>query len=384
MNARERYYATTHFLPTDRPFFLPTWCWDGTIERWHKEGLPEGMSPAEYFGTDRYEVAPVNTGPLGTVGGVIKLDPPFERVVYEETEEHRVVRTADGQVVREDRLNPMVNMPSWLEYPLKTREDWKNEFVPRLDPTSESRYPPDWAEYVRKVQDRDYPLGIWTGSFWGRPQIWMGLERWSYTFFDDPKWVHEILDHLLWEVIEVFRKAVSEIQFDFAFIWEDLGMKTGPMVSPRIFREFMLPRYKILVDFLRGHGIDIIMVDSDGQNGPIIPLWLEAGVSGLRPLEVAAGEDAVALRRQYGQQLVLEGNIDKRVLARSHEDIEAHVLSRVPWLVLQGGYIPQVDHLTPPDVSFDNYCFFWDLIKKVTTDPERYLREAQKRGLWPE
>jgi uroporphyrinogen decarboxylase len=210
----------------------------------------------------------------------------------------------------------------------------------------------------------------------------MGLERWSLAFFDDPAWVHEILDHLLWLVLEVFERAVNEVQFDFAFIWEDLGMKTGPMVSPRIFREFMLPRYKKLCDFLHGHGIEVIMVDSDGQNGPIIPLWLEAGVTGIRPLEVAAGEDAVALRRQYGKRLMLEGNIDKRVLARSHAEIEAHVLSKVPWLLTQGGYIPQVDHLTPPDVSFDNYCFFWELIQKVAAEPEHYLHEARQRGLW--
>jgi uroporphyrinogen decarboxylase len=382
MNARERYYATTHFKSVDRTFFLPTWCWDDTIARWHKEGLPQDMSPAEYFGTDRYEIAPLNLGPLGTVSGVIPLDPPFERVILEETTEHRVVRVADGQVVRENRINPMANMPSWLDYPLKTRKDWEKEFVPRLDPASQNRYPPDWDEYVLSVQDRDYPLGIWTGSFWGRPQTWMGLERWSMAFFDDPAWVHEILDHLLWLVIETFRPALNAIDFDFAFIWEDLGMKTGPMVSPRLFREFMLPRYKTLVGFLKDHGIDVIMVDSDGQNGPIIPLWLEAGVTGLRPLEAAADEDAVALRRQYGQHLVLEGNIDKRILATSPEEIESHVLSKVPWLLTQGGYIPQVDHLTPPDVSFDNYCFFWELIQKVASDPERYLHEAKRQGLW--
>jgi uroporphyrinogen decarboxylase len=382
LNARERYYATTHFGQPDRVFFLPPWYWDSTLQRWQREGLPAHVSPAAYFGTDRYETAPVNMGPLGTVRGVIPLDPPFERVVLHEDGEHRVVRVADGQVVRESRCNPDDNMPSWLDYPLKTRQDWEREFVPRLDPHSPGRYPPDWDEYARSVHERDYPLGIWTGSFWGRPQTWMGLERLSVAFFEDPSFVHEICEYLAWFVMETIHRAVDDIRFDYAFIWEDLGMKTGPMVSPRLFREFMLPRYKKLIQFLREHNIDVIMVDSDGQNGPIIPLWLEAGVTGIRPLEVAAGEDAVALRRQYGRRLVLEGNIDKRVLARSHAEIEAHVLSRVPWLLTQGGYIPQVDHLVPPDVSFGNYCFYWDLIRQVAADPQRYLHEARRRGLW--
>ena len=68
MNARERYYATTHFEPVDRVFFLPPWCWDATLVRWRAEGLPADVTLAEYFGTDPYRVAPINGGPLGTVG----------------------------------------------------------------------------------------------------------------------------------------------------------------------------------------------------------------------------------------------------------------------------------------------------------------------------
>ena len=382
MNARERYYATSHFGCPDRVFLLPTWCWESTVKRWRREGLPEGVSPAEYFGTDRMEDAPVNTGHLGTVGGVIPLDPPFERVVLSEDGEHRLVRIEDGQTVRENIIDPGDNMPTWVDYPLKTREDWRREFVPRLDPHSPGRQRPDWPQYVEAARKRDYPMGIWTGSFWGRLQTWMGLERLSIAYFEDPSWVHEMCEYLCWFVMERIHQALHDIQFDYAFIWEDLGMKTGPMVSPRLFREFMLPYYKRLTAFLREHGIDVIMVDSDGRSSPLLPLWLEGGVTGIRPLECAAGEDAVALRRQYGQRLVLEGNIDKRVLATSPEEIEAHVLSKVPWLLLQGGYLPQVDHLVPPDVSFANYCFYSELIHKVAADPARYLAEARRRGLW--
>ena len=45
--------------------------------------------------------------------------------------------------------------------------DWEQEFKPRLDPTSPGRYPPWWADYVHTVQERDYPLGISAGSFFG-------------------------------------------------------------------------------------------------------------------------------------------------------------------------------------------------------------------------
>ena len=101
-----------------------------------------------------------------------------------------------------------------------------------------------------------------------------------------------------------------------------------------------MPAYKRVTGLLHDHGVDIIMVDSDGFNDALIPLWLEAGVTGLYPFEVAAGEDAVALRKHYGQSLMMYGNIDKRVLTQGPEAIDAEVLSKVPWLLLQGATRP--------------------------------------------
>ena len=107
-------------------------------------------------------------------------------------------------------------------------------------------------------------------------------------------------------------------------------------------------------------------------------------MTGLRPFEVAAGCNAVAIRRKYGKNLIIQGAIDKRALSKSHEEIDREVLSKVPWLCLQGGYFPQVDHLTPPDVSLENYLYYSRLMRKVVEEPERYLYEARKRGFWSE
>ena len=57
------------------------------------------------------------------------------------------------------------------------------------------------------------------------------------------------------------------------------------------------------------------------------------------------------------------------------EEIDREVLSKVPWLCLQGGFFPQVDHLVPPDVSFENYLHYARLLRAVVEDPERHLAE---------
>ena len=130
-------------------------------------------------------------------------------------------------------------------------------------------------------------------------------------------------------------------------------------------RKFMLPRYKKITDLLHSYGVDVIYVDSDGNLNELIPLWLEVGINYVWPLEVAAHNDAVALREMYGKDLIMSGNIDKRALIKGKEAIREEVMSKVPFLLEQGGYFPTVDHTVPPDVTFENYCYYINLMREV-------------------
>ena len=373
MDARERYIQTMTFGKPDRPFLLPPWLWTSTLERWHSEGLPQDVHVDEYFGTDRYQTVPIVTG----------LFPAVDREVLSSDSETRIVRRAgEGQIIREFKDRPDMNMPQWLDYPLKNRDDWERAFRPRLDPYSPGRYPLWWSDYVRSVADRDYPLGIAAGSYFGWIRNWMGLERLSLSFYDDPALIHEMVEYLSWFICEAIHRALDDVRPDFALIWEDMAGKGGPLCSPRTFREFQVPAYKRVTSFLRDHGVNIILVDSDGYNDPLIPLWLEGGVTGLYPWEVAAGEDVIGLRKRFGRDLMMYGGIDKRVLTQGNDAIDAEVLSKVPWLMLQGGYTPWVDHLVPPDVPFAAFSHYQTLINRIADNPKKALREARKRGFW--
>jgi uroporphyrinogen decarboxylase len=139
----------------------------------------------------------------------------------------------------------------------------------------------------------------------------------------------------------VAKRAVKDLRIDFVRFWEDMAYKAGPLISPEMFRKFMLPRYRVITDFLHANGIDIIHVDSDGNIEELIPIWLEElGVNFPWPLEVAAGMDAVALRRKYG-------------------------MSKVPVLCGQGGFFPGLDHAIPPDVPFQNFKYSVDLLREI-------------------
>ncbi|NLF02630.1 MAG: hypothetical protein GX601_16815, partial [Anaerolineales bacterium] len=93
----------------------------------------------------------------------------------------------------------------------------------------------------------------------------------------------------------------------------------------------------------------------------LIPMLLESGINGILPLECAAGQDPLALRQEYGHDLLLWGGIDKRALTQDRRAIEQELLAKIPPLMEDGGFIPTVDHAVPPDVSYENFVYYMEL-----------------------
>jgi uroporphyrinogen decarboxylase len=112
-----------------------------------------------------------------------------------------------------------------------------------------------------------------------------------------------------------------------------------------------------LVDFIKSKGTRYVIVDTDGDPEPLIPLLMDAGVDGLWPIERAAEDmDPVALRKKYGRDLRLWGAVDKRCIAAGPAVIDEHLRTMIP-LIEEGGFIPTVDHTVPPDISLENFTY---------------------------
>jgi len=361
MNDRERFLATMNYQQRDRCPWWEMWYWSETIDRWHEQGLPQDVHLEQLFGVDRRE----------NVGVSLGLVPPFKREILEETDKYEVFRRADGLVCRQFKGDRAGRMPQWLRFPMATRDDWETVIKPRLNPNSPCRYPLRWEEKKRTWAQRDYPLSISGGSIFGWIRNWMGLEGISQALYDDPEWVHEMMEYLADFIVATVRRAVEEVDIDYVTMWEDMAYKAGPLISPRMFREFMLEPYQKVTSLFHQQGIDLIFVDSDGDSEPLMPLWLEGGVTGNYPLERAAGMNPVELRRRYGRELRLIGGIDKRAMKAGPAEIDAE-LAHVAPLVADGGYIPWCDHLVPPDVPLDHYLYYLRRMKEMTLDPSGF------------
>jgi uroporphyrinogen decarboxylase len=297
--------------PDRLPFMEFMFFWPETVDRWRTEGLAADADPMTCFGYDPFSWLPVD----------FNFVPAFTEEVLEETEDMRVIRDVTGVVKQVFKYGSA--MPHYLEFPLTGREDFP-ALCERLDPTDPRRYPPNWDQLVVALRDRDYPVGLVSRGLLAFFRDFMEFTHMCMVFLDDPEWVHQAMDFHTDFLMRLWERVLSEVEVDMIQLGEDMAFKNGPMVSPDFVREFMVPRYRKLADFFRAHGVRTFIVDSDGDIRSLVPLYLEGGVTGVLPLEIAAGMDPVALRDEY-PRLQMIGGIDKMKIAKGGDVMRAEV-----------------------------------------------------------
>lgn len=167
-------------------------------------------------------------------------------------------------------------------------------------------------------------------------------------------------------VLQTLEPILDRVELDYVQVGEDMAYKLHSMISPAMTRRFLLPTWRRWVSTIKASGCPIVSMDSDGYIAELLPLWIEAGFNCCYPIEVAAGNDVVAYRRQYEKQMAYLGGIDKRALATGNEKMRAEVMRVVPPLLEEEGFIPQCDHGVPPDISWSGFVEYTRLLAQLT------------------
>ncbi len=356
MNDRERFIACVLGEPVDRPPYWLTWGpWPTTWKRWEQEGKPASVTDHRSFmDPDQVPLSlPVNTGPC----------PKLPRTLIEETPDFVIFYDEWGIKRRDYRHGE--SMSDFLEFPVKDRAGWL-EFRDRfLNPDDPRRLDGDWRAAGCQWMEKGWPVQIGyypDGGVFGPFRWLMGDELGLIAFHTMPDLVHEIMDHITDIYLTVWEEVVKEIRVDVIHLWEDMCYKNGPLISPKMWEEFLGPNYRRIKVFADKHNIPVISVDTDGNPDRITPPMIRSGVNLLFPMEVAAGVDINAWREKY-PALAFMGGIDKRKLALGPAAIDRE-LERIRPAVEKGRYIPDLDHLVPDDVSWENYCYYAQALKR--------------------
>ena len=148
---------------------------------------------------------------------------------------------------------------------------------------------------------------------------------------------------------------------------EDVACKTGLMVSPDLLREHFFPRFKCVIAPLVEAGIKVIW-HSDGDITEVLDDAVEIGIDGINPVDPSAGMDLGAVRRRYGDKLILVGNVGtSHVLSRgTPEEVRADVRRCLREAGPNGGHLLQSgDGQVMPDAPLENILAYFDEAHRV-------------------
>lgn len=331
------------------------------LEQWHEQGLPRDANLAEVFQYDppgRFDLWGLGWCEAG-------FAPTFEERVLEDRGEYELVRDFAGRSVLCFKGRRSGFMPEYMDHPVKDMKTWVEHCKWRLDPETPQR----WAGLEQTIAKAREAAGrgllisqrVVGGYMYLRSLI--GPEGLLYGFYDMPEVIHDCMATWLRLADAVMAVHQRHVTLDELFLAEDICYNHGPLISPDMMREFLLPYYQQLIANVKSRQIDrgrhlYVQIDTDGDAGPTIPVYMgEIGMDVMSPFEVASGCDVVELGRQY-PNLVLVGGIDKRVLAEGPRAIDRHLEYILPAMRARGGYVPTCDHGVPAEVSLENYLHY--------------------------
>lgn len=372
MNQRQRVIETLRFGRPDRVPLVPGYGRKSTREAWYSQGLSPDVK-------DYNEHAYRLTGgklpwPAGGPGFAVneRMIPQFEEKILEERGGTRIVQDWKGNVCEissefgVEYLRNAIDFVTrrWVKCPVETRADWQ-AMMRRYDSSTAARLPTDAAALAAKLRDREHPVTIhFSGPFW-QLREWLGFENLCVLFHDDPAWVGEMCQFWSDYIAALLERTCAVFTPDMVHLSEDMAYKQFSMISPAMARQYLLPAWKRWGEIVHRAGVPLYAMDSDGFIGELIPLWIEAGINVCDPIEVAAGNDLVAFRRQFGRHMAYQGGVDKRAMARGGRVIEDEI-ARLRPVIDDGGYIPSCDHGVPADVSWPNYVRYVELLARAT------------------
>jgi hypothetical protein len=398
MNARERFLEVMNFntrVPTLKWEFG---YWGGTINNWYAQGLPRKRYPeipkavttptaslySAAWNCERRDALPNGYAVMGgglywpTQGFALDYDvrdyfgmdptqvmvdvnllfePMFEVKVVQDTRERFVYVDIDG--VERIFQKQEATIPTTVRGPIDGWESWRKLKAERLNPKDISRrFPENWPELVREYRNRDYPLAIggYPHGYFGTLAHLLGYEKLFYWYYDEPELLHDILSTLTELWINVYSEVLAQVEVDHVHFWEDISAGKGPMVSLEHVKAFMLPYYRRMIDFLKGRGMKIFFVDTDGDCNSLIPLFMSVGVTGMYPFEAHCGMDIVKVRKEYPRLQIL-GGVPKSEIAKGRAPVD-EILRPAEAVLKTGGYIPFGDHFIPPEVPWEGFKYY--------------------------
>ncbi|NQT59578.1 MAG: hypothetical protein HQ557_11415 [Bacteroidetes bacterium] len=235
---------------------------------------------------------------------------------------------------------------------------------------------PDWID-VSTIHAQASPskseyaiLGGEWSPFWHDAIDLIGHEDLYYFMYDNPAAVEALFEHITDYYFEGTKKAFEATgdDIDIFFIGNDLGGQTGPLIGVDLFRQFVLPSLKRLINL--GHSYNkYVMMHCCGGFRQLIPDLIDAGLDGLHALQPDCdGMEPAGLKRDFGKDIVLNGAVDSHnilISGPSPEFVYAETAKILHTMKPGGGYICSASHdYILDETPVENVLAMFDAVKE--------------------
>jgi uroporphyrinogen decarboxylase len=243
--------------------------------------------------------------------------------------------------------------------------------------------PDDWdvsgvrqqCERLNSSNGLRYHLRYEVGGIFEWSWALRGFERFLLDLAENPGVACAIMDRFTDIYIENTVRVIEAAGglLDMVYTYDDVGIQNGLLMSPRMWRRYILPRHQRLNSAIRAARYPVkIMYHSCGAVFPLIgPFVDEMGIDVLNPLQPrAAGMDLARIKTEFGDRLSFHGAVDiQHTLPHGTPDeVRSEVRERCELLGRGGGYICTSAHYIQADTPLENIVAMYTTRREL--DPE--------------
>ena len=323
MTEKERFLNTLLGKGADRFPYFDLEPAEDALQRWRREGFPADRSVAEFFGLETHHSA-----------GLMLRSFPYYR-----------------------------GAPDLLGDPAAFNRSY--------DPGHPGRFE---ADFQRKCREASLNGKVVYTDAWGGGFLqMMGVHDWNsfsaamVALREDPFRVEALVERTADFYCLMLDRLLAEAAIDYAAFYEPIASNHGPVISPAMFRHFVLPGYRKVLNLLSRHGVRLrILCTTGGNLSALLPDLVGAGINGFWISNIRdAGMSYPRLRRTYGTDIALIGGIDATSLARDESAVRRAVEETVPGLLRGGHYLPCLDDRPRSDHPLGQYRYFRRLLEEM-------------------